>query len=321
MAQSSSKQRAEAEVLDLKGKLRQLNKAVAEKGATIDKNAPLVATIKAVEGLKVGGNEPLTVFKSKQFQGWMDKILPPLKISEGFREADLTRLFSGCENLVAIPHIDGTESVKKMSGMISKCTSLKSITLPDLPNVVDMTSFADGCTSLEQITVGAMPKVTTLMNFLSDCVKLKSATFGEMPNVHSIRGVFGSCNALERVDLNISIVGVFDARWMFYECANLHTIAGVLDFSNAGGEIALVEDTFKGCSSLKELRLKWLGMDLDLSDSPLLSIESVKYLVENLQQATGKSITLHRAWQQAHTEEAKSYAQIAAAKGFALTFR
>lgn len=69
------------------------------------------------------------------------------------------------------------------------------------------------------------------------------------------------------------------------------------------------------------MRINGLREDLDLSNCANLSVESVKYLVDNLQQVTGKSITLPRAWQTAHTEEASEYSQKAAAKGFTLNFR
>ena len=78
---------------------------------------------------------------------------------------------------------------------------------------------------------------------------------------------------------------------------------------------------FAYCSDLKEVRVKGLKVDLDLSACASLSVESVKYLVDNLQQVSGKGITLASAWQTAHPTEARAYAQKATAKGFALTFR
>lgn len=78
---------------------------------------------------------------------------------------------------------------------------------------------------------------------------------------------------------------------------------------------------FESCSSLEEVRIKGLKVDLDLSACANLSTESVKYLVDNLQQVTGKSITLPIAWQTARPTDARAYAQKATAKGFALTFR
>ena len=94
-------------------------------------------------------------------------------------------------------------------------------------------------------------------------------------------------------------------------------MTGDIDLSRATN----VNSAFSGCASLEELRVKGLKVDLDLSACANLSVESVKYLVDNLQQVTGKSITLASAWQTAHPTESRTYAQKATAKGFALTFR
>ena len=108
-----------------------------------------------------------------------------------------------------------------------------------------------------------------------------------------------------------------NAEYMFNGCSRLTSITGVIDLtrSQATGQM------FINCSSLEEVRIKGLKVDLDLSACANLSTESVKYLVDNLQKVTGKSITLARAWQTAHQDEAREYAQKATTKGFALTFR
>lgn len=97
----------------------------------------------------------------------------------------------------------------------------------------------------------------------------------------------------------------------------LADVTGVIDLSR----VTVTGSMFGSCSSLEEVRIKGLKVDLDLSACANLSTESVKYLVDNLQKVTGKSITLARAWQTAHQDEAREYAQKATAKGFALTFR
>lgn len=94
-------------------------------------------------------------------------------------------------------------------------------------------------------------------------------------------------------------------------------MTGVIDLSS----VKSVAATFQGCSSLEEVRVKGLNEDLDLSACGNLSVESVRYLIDNLQKATGKTISLAGAWQTEHPAEAREYAQKVAAKGFALTFR
>ena len=97
----------------------------------------------------------------------------------------------------------------------------------------------------------------------------------------------------------------------------MEIVTGVIDLSR----VTDAGNAFSGCVILREVRIKGLKVDLDLSACVNLSTESVKYLVDNLQQATGKSITLPGSWQTDHPTEAREYGQKASAKGFTLNFR
>lgn len=266
MAQQSSKQRAEEAVLDLNSKLRQLNKALASKGATIAENAPLVATIKAVEGMKAGGGSfSFPIYKLAQFEAYPEGALPPMHFVRGFSSG--YSLFSNSK-LEEVPAIEGWDSITAMDHTFNGCSSLKK------------------------------------------------AVIGSATSVASLSNTFSSCRVLEVVDLTTSarlgsLVGTFSS------CTALREIKGVLDLSGCTSTYA----AFQNSNSVEEVRIKGLKTDIDLSSCANLSLESVKYLVDNLQQVTGKSITLHRDWQTAHPTEARAYAQKATAKGFALNFR
>jgi hypothetical protein len=291
----SSKQRAEAEVLDLKTKLRQLNKTLATKGATIEENAPLVATIKAVEGMTAGGGggEKILLVKPAQFYGWKNKILPDLKLMDSPRQVDISSSFLQNERLSRLPDVEGIGYAVKMS------------------------NYANGCIALTEVILPALAEVKDMDNALRDCRALKTATLGTAPKAVNVSSLFASCTRLESVTLDFSGGSVINASTAFSLCSSLRTITGTIDLSNATN----VAHAFLSCSSLEEVRIKGLKIDLDLSDCVNLSVESVKYLVDNLQKATGKTISLASDWQTAHTAEAREYAQKAAAKGFALTFR
>lgn len=261
----SSKQRAEAEVLDLKGKLRQLNKILAGKGATIAETAPLVDTIKAVEGMTAGGGLILPVYKVGQFEAYPDGSLPPMRFVGGFTSG--YSLFSNSK-LEEVPAIDGWSSITAMDQAFN------------------------GCSSLKKAVIGSATSVTSLSN------------------------TFASCRALEVVDLTTSsklgiLVGTFS------NCNALREIEGVLDVSGCTSTYS----AFSNCNALEEVRIKGLKTDLDLSACVNLSTESVKYLVDNLQKTSGKSISLPRSWQQEHTTEARDNAKAASQKGFTLNFR
>lgn len=268
MAQKSSKQRAEEAVLDLKGKLRQLNKALAGKGAVVAENAPLVATIKAVEGMTAGGGGGdsvghVVVNKNQQFDNYPEPTMPKIR----FATTSAYYLFWRSA-------------------------------LTDLPKM----ERAEMLTTLEGVCDGSQRLVT--------------ADFGDLPAVTTIFRSFNACQKLERVTMTTSPKLSITVN-AFSGCGSLREIKGNIDLTSVTSTLGI----FQGCSSLEEVRIKGAKTDLDLSECPNLSVDSVKYLIDNIQQVTGKTITLAGAWQTAHPAETREYAQKAAAKGFTLNFR
>ena len=204
-----------------------------------------------------------------------------------------------------------------MDSYAQRCPSLRSVELPDLLEVKTATTMFDGCTSMTKATIGALPALTNATWLFSNCQSLTSATIGSAPKLEIAQGLFNNCTSLQSVTLDLSGGLITNASYLFGSCDKLRIVTGDIDLSSATNVAA----AFSGCTSLEEVRIKGLKVDLDLSACANLSVESVKYLVDNLQQVTGKSITLHRDWQTAHPTEARAYAQKATAKGFALTFR
>lgn len=313
----SSKQRAEAEVLDLKGKLRQLNKALATKGAVVAENAPLVATIKAVEGMKaVGEKIVLALYKTSQFEGSPDEFLPPLMISDKSPSISIQYAFSGMKALRELPEITGIERANNIQSICKGCASLSSAAIGNMPLATTVGYAFSRCSSIESISIGNVGECSTLEYFSSNCVNLKRLTIGAAPNATSIYCMAEGC--VELLELTASFGDKLNSvSYAFSGCKNLIRINGVLNFSGTDN----YRNSFASCTSLEEVRIKGVKDDIDLSACAKLSTESVKYLVDNLQQMTGKSITLASAWQTEHPTEARAYAQKATAKGFALTFR
>lgn len=295
MAQKSSKQRAEEAVLDLKGKLRQLNKALAGKGAVVAENAPLVATIKAVEAMTAGGgnDEKILIVKPAQFYGWKNETLPDLKLMDRPRQVDISSSFLQNERLKRLPDVEGIEYAVKMS------------------------NYANGCIAITEVTLPALGEVKDMDNAMRDCRLLKTATVGAAPKAVNISSMFASCTRLESVTLDFSGGSVQNASTAFSLCSSLRTITGTIDLSNA----ANVAHAFLSCSSLEEVRIKGIKVDLDLSDCAKLSVESVRYLVDNAQNVTGKRIDLSRALLDAHEEELGDLGDTASDKGWSLNYK
>ena len=291
MAQSS-KQRAEEAVLDLKGKLRQLNKTLASKGATIDENAPLVDTIKAVEGMKEQA-VTMSIFKRQQFFGYVDESLPPMRISERYNPALIDYCFAQNRALKNLPSIENVGVAVNLSSFAYSCGSLIEVSLGALTNATDISSAFSGCYSMTSVAIGAAPKVTNASYLFYGCSNLKDVS----------------------IDLSGGLLTNF--AYAFNSCSSLRRVTGTIDLSNANSAAA----PFQGCSSLEEVRIRGLKVDLDLSACGNLSLESVRYLINNAQSVTGKRIDLSRALLDAHEEELGDLGDTASDKGWTLNYR
>ena len=317
MAQKSSKQKAEEAVLDLKGKLRQLNNALAGKGATITDNAPLVATIKAVEGVKAGGEEiVLTLYKESQFEYSPDERLPPMKVSDKSPSTSIPYALANMRALRELPEITGLERCSNAQAICRNNVSLSSATMGDLPLASNISYAFSGCLSIESISIGDAVVCTSFEHFSSSCVKLKRLTIGTAPNATNIYCMEENCVQLEEITASfgdkLNSVG-----YAFSNCKSLRRINGVLNFSGAGD----YRGSFAGCTSLEEVRIKGAKADIDLSACGNLSVESVRYLVENAQSVTGKRIDLSRKLLDANEEALGDLGDTASDKGWVINYK
>lgn len=304
---------AGAQLLDADGHRRDIITAMRAKGVSVADTDGLTDLAGKIQEIKV---YVFPVYATRQFGNFKGAYLPTLEVYSELNPADFSNMFSISTSLKALPEIRNAGQISNINQMCNGCVSMTTATLPDLPAVVSASSSFYGCTSLETLTIGAMPRCTTLASLATACASLKTLTLGESPNVTEIAQIAYGCSSLAEVTIGTgdALTKVDNA---FNGCSRLRRINGTLDFS----KLASTANIFFGCEALEEVRIKGLKVDLSLQQSANLSTESVKYLVDNLQQVTGKSITLPRTWQTAHTAEAREYIQTAAAKGFTLNFR
>nr|DAU97933.1 MAG TPA: tail sheath protein [Caudoviricetes sp.] len=304
---------AGAQLLDADGHRRDIISAIRAKGASVADTDGLTNLAGKIQEIKV---YVFPVYIGRQLAQFKGEYLPTLEVYSEFNPADFSNMFTNSTALKALPEIRNAGQISAATNMCSGCVSMTTATLPDLPAVTVANGAFYGCASLETLTIGAMPRCTTLASLTTTCGSLKTLTIGETPNVTEITQIAYGCSSLTEVTIGTgdALTKVDNA---FNGCSRLRRINGTLDFT----KLANTGNIFFGCDSLEEVRIKGLKVDLSLQQSVNLSTESVKYLVENLQQVTGKSITLSRAWQTAHTAEAREYSQTAAAKGFTLNFR
>ena len=75
---------------------------------------------------------------------------------------------------------------------------------------------------------------------------------------------------------------------MFQYCTALQKILGVIQIKGD------TKDAFLGCQSLEEFRIEIMGnFDLDFRESPLVSLDSIEYLVTKATNTSPITITLH----------------------------
>ena len=258
----------------------------------------------------------IDIFKEQQLLDWVSDELPTLRVYRGYAPASLRYMLGRCSRLKKMPTLIEVDEVVDISYMCFSCTSMTSAQLPIMAKVTTASSAFNGCASLESLEIVGLPLCKQMNSLVSGCKALKSLSLGDCSNVESIEQMATGCVSLANVT---AVFGesLKSASMAFYGCSSLRKIDATIDLSTCDN----VGNAFNGCTAIEEVRIKRLKVDLDLSACANISVESVKYLVDNLQQATGKTITLPRAWQQKHTAEAREYAKITAQKGFSLSFR
>lgn len=302
------------QLMELDSHRRNIINALRAKGAQASDDDGLEALAEKIGALSI--YVPI-IFKQQQFIDYKETSFPTMQLSESYRPADLSYCFARNPYLTKLPEVRGIENAANISSLANGCSALTSVSLPDLASAQSVSSAFSACSALEMATIGGIPKATDVSSTFQGCQSLTTATIGGTPKVTTARLMFYGCYSLKSVSLDLSGGDLTTTEYMFSGCSMLADVTGVIDLSRA----TVTGSMFGSCSSLEEVRIKGLKVDLDLSACANLSTESVKYLVDNLQKVTGKSITLARNWQTAHQDEAREYAQKATAKGFALTFR
>lgn len=302
------------QLMELDKHRRNIINALRDKGVQVSDDLGLDTVPEKIGKIK---SFVLTVYRSQQFIDWKEPSFPPIKLSDDYRPADISWCFARNRFLTELPDFANLGEASIMSSFARECTALATVTLPDLSKVTAIDNAFSSCSALTTATLGSMANVSNASWLFSGCSALTTATLGAMAKTVSVQGIFHDCRSLRSVTLDFTGGEITNISYLCNQCNRLEIVTGVIDLSR-------VTDTgsaFAGCVILREVRLKGLKVDLNLTDCANLSVESVKYLVDNLQQSTGKSITLPRAWQQANTSEARDNAKAASQKGFTLNFR
>lgn len=75
---------------------------------------------------------------------------------------------------------------------------------------------------------------------------------------------------------------------MFYECRSLRRVIGRLSL-----QYAAITDIFRQCSALEHINITMLNKNISFADSPLLSKESLLYMIDNCASGVSFTIVVH----------------------------
>nr|DAK42341.1 MAG TPA: leucine-rich repeat protein [Caudoviricetes sp.] len=303
------------ELLALARDKDEIKKALVESGAEVGEDDGFSSFPEKIRGLKPAR---LKIFKDQQCYQWKDEVLPDMEVDEGYTAANLSWVFGRCPNLVRVPDILGIERAVNLESFIQESVKVKTLTLPDLPNLTSMRSFAHKASSLEYVEIGAMPQVTELYFSFANCTSLASFSMGDSPKAKSLEATFYSCSKLQRLKLSLGSGIIEKAHHLFDGCTMLEEVDGVIDLSVATDISSLIT----GCPNLREIRLKGVGRELIAFESVSLSLESVRYLINEAKSVTsGTTMYLPQKLVDDHEEEMVELGEVASSKGWTINYR
>ena len=258
----------------------------------------------------------IDIFKEQQLLDWVSDEFPTLRVYRGYAPASLRYMLGRCSRLKRMPTLMEVDEVVDISYMCFSCQSMTSAKVPIMAKVTTVASAFNGCVSLESLEIGGFPLCKQMNSLVSGCKALKSLSLGDCSNVEVIDQMAAGCVNL--TDVTAVFGGSLKSINMsFYGCSSLRKVDAIIDLS----ECKDTGNAFTGCSSLEEVRIKGLKVDLDLSACANLSIDSVRCLVDNAQNVTGKTITLHASLADKYDEDIVTLGDKATEKGWTINYR
>ncbi len=132
-----------------------------------------------------------------------------------------------------------------------------------------------------------------LFSMFEGDTKLKTNFPPPFPRIVSAicHNMFSGCSSLEVVVITPNYCSPKYANNLFSGCKNLEEIRGIIGYSYA--DYRYWVKTFANCVKLKEIRLQVSTGSLSFADSPLLSYDSFKFMIDNpVSSFTNKTKTL-----------------------------
>lgn len=301
------------QVYELDRQRREIIEALRNHGVDINEGDGLSAVATKLAEMHA---PVIDIFKEQQLLDWVSDEFPTLRVYRGYAPASLRYMLGRCSRLKRMPTLMEVDEVVDISYMCFSCTSMTSAQLPIMAKVTTAGSAFNGCVLLESLEIGGFPLCKQMNSLVSGCKALKSLSLGDCSNVEGIEQMAAGCVNL--TDVTAVFGGSLkNINMSFWGCSALRKVDAIIDLS----ECKDTGNAFTGCSSLEEVRLKGLKVDLDLSSCANLSIDSVRFLVDNAQNVTGKTITLHASLADKYDEDIVTLGDKATEKGWTINYR
>ncbi len=166
------------------------------------------------------------------------------------------------------------------------CTALTSFGLDLSTNTASFNEAWKSCTSLTTFTAN-LNSGTTFYAAWSGCTNLTTFT-ASINNSTNYGYAWNNCTSLTSLIVENTAGSRMDG--VCENCSSLHTVKINLGFVSTA---VYGEDCFNGCSSLVNAEVSNIKYSLSFSDSPLLSVDSLVYIINNLQTVTStQTLTL-----------------------------
>ena len=240
-----------------------------------------------------------------------------MEVAASYLKVDLSWTFGRCINLTKIPPIRGIERAESVHSFIRESNNIKELRLPTLPNATDTSNVASDALKLETAEIGDLPIAKSINNAFSSCASLRTATIGDAPSVVTASTLFHNCPNLKRVKLSLDGGLITDCRWMFNDDISLEEVEGVINISSCSNTMSFANS----CAKLREIRVRGLSCDINFQWSTNLSLESVRFLIENAKTVSGKTIYLSRELVTRHQTDMEQLGEVATGKGWTISYR
>lgn len=119
-----------------------------------------------------------------------------------------------------------------------------------------------------------------------------SDNYGSWIGGFNVQSMCYSCTSLEvfAVSSDANFLYINNCSRMFLNCSKLKTIRGGIKFNSTTQNYTSI---FSGCALLETVKCNGIVASISFSDSPLLSLESLQYLITNAVNTSAITVTVH----------------------------